>query len=400
VATIDVETAMGHGRDLRLSVLGLADAERFREQLLGAAHLEARGASITDEPLITLNRHDLLLGALTENHLTVAMAGISTISGPAIGLILEHAAKLSAYAATAVIAGSLMAIFVAAWLWGAAKYYLKYGDFVVRRSENVFRISYGLLNKVQTAIRPGRIEYVRLSTSLPQRFLRRTSLHFGTASSFGEAGVLAPVALFVEKYRALNGIEDVIPGLDIAKLKWTPFHPVFYRARLLAGLIPIGILAAVAGSVTVLVGGATALITWAVCGLVAAIVAMPVIATYLARPENGFAVTEDAIVVRQGYFHQFVFAMPIERLENVAITQPSWWKRQRAVNVMVQGMKHRLKVGAMPQSEVDILLARWHDKIESQEFRRGQDTLAETIRTGAKGASSPSSFVAAVASDS
>lgn len=370
VATIDVETAMGKGRDLKLSVLGLADAEKFREELLGAAHLDTIGGPKDVEPLVTLNRHDLLWGALTENHLAQSIIAMFTVGGPAIGAIVNFTSKMAPLTAAAVFGGAFIGLAAAAWLYGAVVYYLKYGGFVVRRSENVFRITYGLLNKVQMAIRPSRIEYVQLSTTIPQRQLGRTSLQVGTASTFGEAGVLAPVALFVHRYVAYASASDVIPGLQIGQLEWKPFHAVFYRASVIRKLIWLGIFGVIAAWISLGEGGSVAIIAWTVMTFFGLILMGQIVALFLSRPENGYAITDDAFVVRQGYFHQTVRAMPIERMENVAINQPMWWKRHRAVALTAQAMKHRIGVGAIPASSADELMMRWQEKIEAQENRR------------------------------
>lgn len=377
VATVDVETAMGHGRDLKLSVLGLADAERFREELLGAAHLNAGETPKLDEPLITLNRHDLLLGAFTENHFPQMIVGMFTIGGPLIGFVVNYASKLPPTMAALLFGAGFIALGLGCWLWGAGSYYLKYGGFEVRRSENIFRITYGLLNKVQTAIRPSRIEYVQVTTTLPQRFMMRSSLHVGTASTFGEAGVLAPVALFVERYRAYAGVWDVIPGLDIAKLQWSPFHPLFYRAAVVRGIVTTLVSTALAAWITSLAGVEMGLVVWSFWAFVELCVVARLVSLFLARPENGFAITEDALVVRQGYYHQSISAMPIERVENMAIQQPWWWLKRSAVTLAVQGMKHRVHVGALLQADVRKLELLWYEKIEQRERNNLYEAISQ-----------------------
>jgi len=377
VATVDVETAMGHGRDLKLSVLGLADAERFREELLGAAHLSSGDAPKLDEPLVTLNRHDLLLGAFTENHFPQMIVGMFTIGGPLIGFVVNYASKLPPTMAALLFGAGVIVLALGCWLWGAASYYLKFGGFVVRRSENVFRITYGLLNKVQTAIRPSRIEYVQLTTTLPQRFMMRASLHVGTASTFGEAGVLAPVALFVERFRTYAGAADVIPGLDIAKLEWSPFHPLFYRAAVGRGIVSTLIFAALAAWFSSKGGAGTGVIMWSFWAFTVLCVVARLTSLFLARAENGFAITEDALVVRQGYYHQSISAMPIERVENIAIRQPWWWIKRSAVNLTVQGMKHRVHVGALLEADVANLERLWHEKIERRESNKLYEAISQ-----------------------
>jgi len=364
VATVDVETAMGHGRDLKLSVLTLPDAERFREELLGAAHLESGSAPKPEEAVVRLTNHDLLLGALTENHLAQSIVILMTVGGSSLGLAFRFADKLSAVAAPLVFAGGLALLLVGAWLWGAGAYYLKFGGFVVHRSEHIFRISYGLLNKVQLSIRPGRIEYVHLTTTVLQRLMDRTSLHLGTAGSFGEAGVFAPVALFVERKVAYDGASEVIPGLDIEDLNWQPFDRIFYRARVARSLLNIVVLTSLAALLNVY-GGLS--LVWPAWGFFMLLIAIRLATLFLAKPENGFAVTEDTLVVRSGYFHQSISAMPIIRMENIAVRQPMWWRRYGASSVIAQAMKHRIPVPAMPDSEIENLLSRWRDKIDTPE---------------------------------
>jgi len=195
VATVDVETAMGRGKELKLSVLALKDAERFREELLSAAHISEAGPAVADEPIVKLTQHDLLYGALTENHLRYIIVGFVTLSGPAFHWLSQFTNDLAPMSAILADVGVCAVMAVGFWLWGSVTYYLKYGGFVVRRDARMLRISFGLFSRVQVAIRPERIEYLHLTTTLLQRHLHRTSLQVGTASSFGEAGVLAPMAL-------------------------------------------------------------------------------------------------------------------------------------------------------------------------------------------------------------
>ena len=51
----------------------------------------------------------------------------------------------------------------------------------------------------------------------------------------------------------------------------------------------------------------------------------------------------------------------------MAITQPAWWKPRRAVMLTVQGMKHRIHVGAAPEEAIDDLQERWHKKIAERQ---------------------------------
>lgn len=180
---------------------------------------------------------------------------------------------------------------------------------------------------------------------------------------------MAPVALFVDRYRAYAGVAGIISGLDIARLEWRPFEPVFYWSRVLRSSIVLAVFAAVAALIAT-TGGAAAIITWIVFGVIALLIVLQAVSVFLARPENGFAITEDALVVRQGFYHQRITAMPIARMENFSVTQPAWWKSRRAVRLTVQGMKNLIHIGAVSEAAIDELMVRWHAKIDSIENLR------------------------------
>jgi membrane protein YdbS with pleckstrin-like domain len=192
----------------------------------------------------------------------------------------------------------------------------------------------------------------------------------GTAASFGEAGVVGPVALFVERRVAYLSAFEIIPGLDLGALQWQPFHPVFYRASVARGAIFLTILGAAVDLVSSAGDKSMTTVAWLVFGVAAMLVAIRLASLFLARPENGFAMTEDALVTRRGYFTQSISAMPIERMENVAISQPWWWKNRRAANLVAQAMRQKIHAGSLPESAIEELTARWVAKIESGKNQR------------------------------
>ena len=360
VATVDVETAMGKGRDLKLSVLGLAHAERFREELLGAAHLNLADRTQVEEPLVTLNQHDLFLGAVTENHLQQVLVGMFTVIIPGVGWIITLASKQRLEVAAHMFGTGIVVFVIGSWLWGVISYYLKFGGFKVYQNEQLFRISYGIINRAQLAIRPGRIEYMNLTTTLPQRWMKRASLHIGTAGSFGEAGVLAPVALFVDRKRAYESVSGIFQGLNLEDLDWQPFHPIFYRSRLYRGLLTMALSGVAGVFLASHARGMGPSFIYVILFFILMIAGARLTGLFLSRPENGFAITDQALVVRRGYFHQSISAIPITRMENMAITQPWWWKRFDCSRFQVQGMKHRVFVGGMNSTSIDRLISLWH----------------------------------------
>ena len=376
VATVDVETALGKGRDLKLSVLGLEHAERFREELLGAAHLDLGNRPEEEVPIVSLNRHDLFLGAVTENHIAQVLVGMFTIIIPGVGWIISLAVKQPPEIAALMFGAGIILFVVGSWLWGVVSYYLKFGGFKVYRNEQLYRISYGILNRAQLAIRPGRIEYMNLTTTLPQRWMHRSNLHIGTAGSFGEAGVLAPVALFVDRNRSFESVSGTFPGLDLKHIAWKPLHPIFYRARLYRGCLAITSVTAFAYGIASRTDGLTPSFIWVLYGFFLLISATRLVTLFLSRPENGYAITDQALVVRNGYFHQHISAMPISRMENMAVTQPWWWARFDCSRFHVQGMKHRVFVPGMQSSDINELIHRWEAIQEPTSTEKEMPTAA------------------------
>ena len=365
VATVDVETAMGKGRDLKLSVLSIGDAEKFREELLAAAHLGETPATPESRPVITLTQHDLLLGAVTENHVGQMIFGMFFVCGPLFGVIGSSTKSLSPEMKILVFTGGLGLLVIVGWIWGAASYYLKYGGFSVRRDENAFRISYGLLNKAQIVIRPSRIEFLTIASTIFQRWMDRANFRVATASTFGESGQFAPVALFVERYRAYQSAAEVIPGLDLSRVQWRGFEPVFYRVAAVRTLIFVAVVG-VAGWLVASAATEDAAVIYFICGMLSILPLSNFIGLLLSMKENGFALADDALVTRRGYLTQTISAIPIHRMENINVTQPFWWKNYRCASVAVQAMKQRIGVGAMPMDAVEELLTKWQAKIEAE----------------------------------
>jgi len=365
VATVDVETALGRGRDLKLSVLRLADAERFREELLTAAHLSETPQTSTDSPAIRLNRHDLLLGAVTENHIGQMIFGTLFAWGPLFGTARRLTRGMSLDVRLVILSGVAVLALAIGWAWGAIAYYLKYGDFTVRRDENAFRISYGITNRSQVVIRPRRIEYLSLTATFIQRLLDRASLSVGTASTFGESGRFAPVALFVERRRAYAAAAEVIPGLDLSSVPWRPFEPIFYRVRAFRAVFLFVVFGLAAFGTSRLDLDAMEVVT-ALLGLIALAQIFNTIGLFVTRSQNGFGITDDALLTRRGFLTQTISAIPIHRIENAAVTQPVWWKKYRAANLTVQAMRQKLTVGGIPEAAIEELTTLWKSKIEAE----------------------------------
>jgi putative membrane protein len=350
VVTLELETAGGKGAELKLSVLSEAEAERLRVELMAEA-THSQEAEI-DEDVYRISRHDLLLGAVTEHH-TIAFL-ISAL--PLIGF--QRIFRMSQVWVSLPLAGqwivgilaTVMAL-VAGWLFGAWQYVMRYGGFTVRREPGVTRVAYGLLTKVQVAIRPIRIEYALISSTPWQRLVRRETLSVGTAGTFGEQGTVAKLALMIPREETPAAVEKVIPGLDLRTLDWQSF-PRFY----LFFVIVRGLLSLAIGSVFLIpfILLPEMPVRWFF--LLIPLSISSAVADRLAGVRRaGYAVSEGFVAVRQGYFRQRVEIMPMAKVEVVMLHQPPWWRGQGLVSAGVKGMVHVVNLPMVPSEVFDSL---------------------------------------------
>ncbi len=343
VVTLELETAGGKGAELKLSVLSEAEAERLRVELMAEAshpHEVER-----DEDVYRISRHDLLLGAVTEHH-TIAFL-ISAL--PMIGF--QRVFRMSQVWASLPptgqwfvgIAATVVAL-IAGWLFGAWQYVLRYGGFTVRREPGVTRVAYGLLTKVQVAIRPVRIEYALISSTPWQRLVRRETLSVGTAGTFGEQGTVAKLALMIPREETPAAIEKVIPGLDLRALGWQSFPRFYVLFVIVRGLISLAI-----GSLFLIpfVYLPETPARWFFL-LVPLSILSAVIDRLAGARRAGYAVSDGFVAVRQGFFRQRVEIMPMAKVEVAMLHQPPWWRSQRLVAAGVKGMVHGISLPMVP----------------------------------------------------
>jgi len=350
VVTIELETAGGKGAELKLSVLSEAEAERLRVELMAEA-THSQEAEI-DEDVYRISRHDLLLGAVTEHH-TIAFL-ISAL--PLIGF--QRIFRMSQVWVSLPLAGQwVLGIFataaalVAGWLFGAWQYVMRYGGFTVRREPGVTRVAYGLLTKVQVAIRPVRIEYALISSTPWQRLVRRETLSVGTAGTFGEQGTVAKLALMIPREETPAAVEKVIPGLDLRGLDWQSFPRFYVLFVIVRGLISLAI-----GSIFLVpfILLPEMPVRWFFL-LIPVSILSAVIDRLAGAKRAGYAVNEGFVAVRQGYFRQRVEIMPMAKVEVVMLHQPPWWRSQGLVAAGVKGMVHAVSLPMVPAEVFDSL---------------------------------------------
>lgn len=372
VVTLELETAGGKGAELRLSVLSEPEAERLRVELMAEATHPAEAER--DEEVYRISRHDLLLGAVTEHH-TIAflISAIPLIGFTRILRLSEIWTSLPAFAQWIVGFLATVLALIAGWLFGAWQYVMRYGGFTVRREPGVTRVSYGLLTKVQVAIRPVRIEYALITSTPWQRLVRRETLSVGTAGTFGEQGTVAKLALMMRRDQTPAALAKVIEGLDLRDLQWQKFPPLYVPMILIRGLIGF----AISCLFTLVFLKIPDELTFRWFAILFPLAVLSSIVDRLAGARRaGFAVDSSFVAVRQGFFHQRIEIMPMSKVEVAMLHQPPWWRRWGLVSASVKGMVHSVAFPIVPAETFDELKASVrHLAAERRNEKRGTPLL-------------------------
>ena len=127
------------------------------------------------------------------------------------------------------VAGFLLLVRLISMAWAFVRLY----DFrLVRRDEDL-RITYGLFTRVTATIPLRRVQTLTVHKGWLHRKLRRASIRLETAG--GKAGAAVRdrewVAPLVRVERVAGLIADVLPGVVLDEVQWSPVHPrAFGRA--------------------------------------------------------------------------------------------------------------------------------------------------------------------------
>jgi putative membrane protein len=363
VVTVEVETAAGHGAELKLQVLSQADAESLRSELLSAVQ-QAPDAEQEAQPeqVYRVSKSDLWLGAMTENQGVQLLLVMLTFVGGAVlvRFILTattFTAIVPAWALGLMGAFAVGVVILGGWVYGAVTYALKFGAFTVRAEPGTYRISHGLLTKVQYVLRTERVEFASVSATIWQKWLGRTTLRIGTAGSFGEHGQLVPLALMVPEGQALQLAGSLLHGESLEALSWQRF-PRYYVfvsfVRMVIALIVASLVLYGLSFVPRLASG------WLGITSVGIIVLMVItgIDTIISYRVSGYAISDKLIAVRRGFFKRTTSLMPLARIEVTGTSQPTWWQRRGVTTLAGHGMVHAIVVPMLPRRDADEVVER------------------------------------------
>lgn len=382
VVTVEIETAAGAGPELKLQVVRADEAESLRGELLSArSGPAAEVANPQSEPIYRVPSADLWLGAITENHFAhlllaiVPFFGVGTMAAIPTFETIHRAIPEPLLMQLAVLAGLLMAL--AGWVAGAVSYAMRYARFQVRAEPGAYRIAYGLMTRVQHSIRAARVEHLEISSTLWQTWIRRVAIHVGTAGTFGEQGLTAPIALMLPEAQSSSAMRALLPDRSWDDLEWQRF-PLFYlwisafRSLLVLALVslPIVLLSWVVQANAPEKGALFAAIMQAGFGFAVLSFLAGSLENALSFRRSGFAANRDLVAVRHGFFRRRTTFMPLDRVEVVEIVQPIFWRRRGLVTVTLTGMKHALTLPMVSAATAEGLAQRVRERASIRQSSR------------------------------
>lgn len=209
MAAVTVEVAGSGDSRVELRYLSLGDARALRSEALArAAGLHHDTVEAPEQPVMRVAPRDLALSLLLRTN-TVTLLGATVLI-----LVVSWRAEGFAGIGLALVTGGLPVAIV-------ITEFIKYFDFTVAESPDGLRLRFGMTKTQTRTVPPGRIQAIEIVEPLLWRRMGWVRLRVniaGVADDPKEETLLAPVA-------SLKGAEAliarVLPGVDLAALRWT-----------------------------------------------------------------------------------------------------------------------------------------------------------------------------------
>jgi putative membrane protein len=365
VAEVRLQTGGGSEPEAVLSVLSLADLEDMRRRVLDArarsapAPIDAGAPGdaapapgpLPAEPaveLLALPPRELALYGIIENR------GLLVI-GAAVGLLFEFVnprvieGVLGTWSARPMMrlfraverdgvtaglvaagAGALLVFLLVSRVFSILWAQVKLGGFRVVRTGQDIRIEYGLLTRVTATIPRRRIQTVTIREAWLHRPFRRASVRVSTAGGSVLDGERAAVqrewlAPIIRRERVPALIDELLPGVSLDGLDWQRVHPRAFRRAAVRRLITAAVLSLVAI-------GFYGRAAWWVAPLLGG---FAVLRAWLYVRHLAWALTDEAVLFREGVFVRAVTIAPLGKVQSVSLFESPFDRRHAMARVSV-----------------------------------------------------------------
>jgi putative membrane protein len=388
VAEVRVETGGGQAPEATISVLHETVFEEMRRRVFAGRALvavqEPEPSRESGPTLVYLPVRELLLNGLLENRGMVIVAAAYgvlweaglfrsvweqlTSGAYAPGLLRDTiatvaAGQLPSFGRVAIllvgVIGLLLLVRVLSMVWS----FLRLHEFRLTRVGEDLRTEYGLLTRVTTTIPLRRVQSLTVRETPLQRLVDRMSVRVETAGGHGAAHgehakqtreSLVPII----RQSAVPGlVREVLPGFELDRVAWQPLHPRAFHRAVKPALV-LAILPAVPFALW---------FGWA--GLVVLTITMPWLVTlaWSHVRHTQWAATEDALVLRSGWWWRQITVVPIAKIQVVGRAESPFDRRAAMAGVRVDtagsaSPVHRISIPYLARETAAML----HERLATQ----------------------------------
>jgi putative membrane protein len=392
IAVVTVETAGGSDVEAELRYVSEAEAERLRAEVgrlkrdrggeSAAGESSADGdAGPAEEELFAMSTRELvLLGVVSVDlRLLSLFSAVVPLLAPSLAQRATDPLFSLAVAAPLLAAGLVAVAVVASAAFSVANYY----GFRLSRAGDELRYERGLLNRYTGTVPLSKVQSVVLSENVLARRLGYASLTVETAGyAPGDSGAESAVPL-TRRSRAVALAREVEPFGDVAFER----PPARARTRYVFRYAMVGLLVTgIAYAVDRFSGFSFA---WY---LALGLVVLAPLAAHLKWRNLGFAVLDDHVVLRSGFWSRETTVVPYYRVQTVVETESLFQRRRDLATVVVDtagsrgltsGDPHALDIEAsraddLRETVADRLQASLRTRRTERRRERERDLLANT----------------------
>jgi putative membrane protein len=365
VVDVKIETAVAGQTEAELSVLGEADAQALRGELL-----RRKPAAAPEEPPVeeaaetwSTTHKDLLIVGATENRAGVIVASIAGLYytflqdlGEKVWKPVEGYLKglLGTSLDTAILVAVLgvVLLIVAGWIVSIALTIVGYYGFTLRRAEDRLRRRYGLFTQVETVVPLRRIQVLRLESPILRRLWGFFTVYAETAGSVSDrkSGGSTPLGPLVKGRDAARFCRLAFPDLDLDRVEWRPVSRLTIRRGFLrAAFILLALAGAVAGADRLAADPGMGADAWLGAKLLWTIPVALALAFWWAWVRYrvlAYAEVGSFVLGRSGIWTRKIWVVPKGKVQSISAQQSPFQRRLGLANLSIDTAGSRLLGGA------------------------------------------------------
>lgn len=356
---LKIETAAGGGSEASLSALSMDEAERVKSELRGVRRAtEAIHAAPPARTLYRASAKELVIAGMTENK---ALAIVGSVFGFSYLFQSQFESIFrsldpSQGGSWSLLIAALIGLLALGWVFSVVSTFVAYAGFELQMLDGGIRRHYGLLNQIESVVPIRRIQAIRATQTLFQRWLDMCKLFVETAGSYqkediGGSSLVSPLL----EFRMLRTLaNDLLPGRHVDKIRWRSICRRSIRATAQRALVPLMVIVVV---VCLFVG-------WQWSVLLVPAFACSVCYGWLRFRTTAYGWTDVVFGARHGALSRTTLFVPVERIQTVSVAESPLQRRMRLRSVVVStaaaGGGHHAIVADLDVQDSDALVREMH----------------------------------------